>query len=338
MDEEVTFSHKDSEYLLRISKGRPNGPARRLIEIQNGKRVFVRTSQTLLAILDVLTRDDTPHRVVTNEELMAALWPEKKAWDTGALRTQITNFRRRFGDSGPTGTERTFLFEERGHGYCLVVPFKRRPITDSPLRAGTEHKDRWDQKLFDWIIDRITPANDGQPDLRLMSSMFFDATDIDMHNLLTRGLAVQVLTMNPANQELMYARYGARKDEFELPLGALQRKLNKQIQRFERDFDKAKKDVEAWTSGGGAGRLKVSRPKPDLDVKVSDVMPVGFLCLTRRVCVVSLMPAHTNYKEAQMLIGDNHSQLWKDMNMDWQERWNARPFVKAVADGWTGPS
>jgi hypothetical protein len=113
--------------------------------------------------------------------------------------------------------------------------------------------------------------------------------------LQKKGVKVKVLLMDPDNSALMQARFGLRQDG----LG----------------FERAQGDL--------LSDLRSLSTFPNIEVRVTDSMPCGFVAHSKERVVLGIMPSHASYVVGPMIESCADSRLWRMLEEDWNIRWNA---------------
>jgi DNA-binding winged helix-turn-helix (wHTH) protein len=275
-----------------------------------------------LAHLDYLAK--RPHKIVLKREITAALWRDDPNGG-GSVDKHISMLRKALKDNDPNHSDKPARFIEtyRGTGYKFLCEPKMIPRPSDGASQGSEAftsasrlYSEWDQRLFFDLLDEVESAGprDGedQGDLRILSSLFHDVMDLQLHKLLLKDRHIKIVVMNPANRALIRSRYKLRQD-FELP-GMLPER-------------KALKDLRQQIAQLTALPRKVRAEKRDcrgtIEVRVSDLMPCGFLILTRNRALLGAMLADRSYVEGGPMIDvkPQDSTLWEMLNADWRARW-----------------
>jgi hypothetical protein len=170
--------------------------------------------------------------------------------------------------------------------------------------------EKWVQARLYARLNTTKPAGqesikDSGGDLRISTTFFIDYFGLREDVLLAlreKGASVKILLMNPDNPALMQARFGLRKDG----LG----------------FDRAKGDL--------LSDMHSLEDFPNIEVRVSDSMPCGFVAHSNEWAVVGLMPAHASYVTGPMIETSSNSRLWSMLHEDWKVRWGAAKHYEPV--------
>jgi hypothetical protein len=175
-------------------------------------------------------------------------------------------------------------------------------VRERPDR-GLTIQDKWDMPTLYRLMKRIEPtdvenARVGEADLRIVTTFFIDYFGLREEVLLalkSKGVRIQILLMNPANDSLLDARFELRQDDL-------------MTERARRDL---LSDLDALS--------KFS----NIEVRLSDSMPCGFVAQCKEWTVVGLMPAQASYVAGPMIEAPTGSHLWDTLHEDWTLRWNA---------------
>ena len=98
----------------------------------------------------LITLVDRAGEVVSKSELIAKVWPDVTV-EEGTLRVHLSALRKALGDGE---SERKFITNVQGRGYCFVMPVTRQTVS-GPYRGFSQAKTAFDGKLSDvapWVI------------------------------------------------------------------------------------------------------------------------------------------------------------------------------------------
>ena len=75
-----------------------------------------------------------------------------------------------------------------------------------------------------------------------------------------------------------------------------------------------------------------------IEVLVSDLMPCGFVALSKTTVVSGIFPAEEYYSEGPMITASRNSSVWEMYDSDWKARWgDAMSKAKSSTRRATGP-
>ena len=188
-----------------------------------------------------------------------------------------------------------------------------------PAPAAPEPK-LWDSDVFNKLLAEVEPANDGKADLRIVSSLFHNIFNLGLDKPLSRNCQVEILVMNPAKEDLVRSRYKLRTDFARgdrTPVEKAMDDLKEQILHLPQL-------PQMLRLNGGS-----------VAVRVSDIMPCGFLAMTRKQAILGTMLAHLPYDRGGPMIAitSENMQLWHLLEADWEARWaDAKDPSQAVVE------
>lgn len=263
--------------------------------------------------------------------------PTRIAWHRLADETPILNFRiLTYRENG--GTEKTEEVLFGGSRYAsesneavfksrdprVVQEFKdlyemlsrsAKRVTSSALRAhlnrgaaiASEIHEKWEQSRLYALMNQIEPANreneNPEGDLRISTSFFIDYFGLREDVLLPlreKGARIKVLLMDPDNIPLIEARFGLRRDGL--------------------DAVRAKPDL--------LSDIRSLSEFKNIELRVSDSMPCGFVVHSKDWAVVGLMPAQSSYVTGPMIETAAGTRTWNVLQEDWNVRWSAaKPYA-----------
>lgn len=174
-------------------------------------------------------------------------------------------------------------------------------VRERPNR-GLTIQDKWDMPTLYKLMKRIesfgAERGPGNVELRISTSFFIDYFGLREEVLLplnSKGVRIQILFMNPDNHSLLDARFGLRQDDL--------------------ITDRARHDL--------LSDLRALSKFPNVEVRVSDSMPCGFVAQCAEWAVLGLMPSQASYVTGPMIQAPAGSHLWETLHQDWNLRWNA---------------
>ena len=189
-------------------------------------------------------------------------------------------------------------------------------VPSSTLRASfirgaaitsTVH-DKWEQAKLYKLMNSIQPAPEGadgyeEGDLRISTSFFIDYFGLREDALIPlrdKKARVKVLLMNPDNPALIEARFGLRRDGL--------------------DAVSAKPDL--------LSDIRRLSEFGNVEVRVSDSMPCGFVVHSKEWAILGLMPAQSSYVTGPMIETATGTRMWNVLADDWKLRWAAaKPYA-----------
>jgi hypothetical protein len=165
----------------------------------------------------------------------------------------------------------------------------------------------WDDKYFLKVLSDVTRGDDrgeqeDEEDVRITTTAFSSGAfpeDI-LSDLVHSGVRVKVILMNPESVELIRSRNQGRTDG-ETKEGAIEA-IRHQIERLSN---------------------KRVFPEERFSLRLSDLMPVGFVLHTKEKAIMGLMLAHTSFVRGPMIEVDSTQTLWRMLKEDWKVRWSA---------------
>jgi hypothetical protein len=183
---------------------------------------------------------------------------------------------------------------------------------NQPADAAFRILPNWRQGIFNELLSKVDRGMEGveeenRGDLWIVTSFVINWSDLRsrLMECLARGVRIKVLFMNPYNTPLMSARFGIREDGITVEDAA------EELIRQLRWLAALPADVEK-ESGVCNGTL---------EVRVSELMPSGFVAHSKDWAVFGLMPARASYAEGLMVLIDPNAEPWKKIDADWKARW-----------------
>ena len=186
-----------------------------------------------------------------------------------------------------------------------------RPVLNDPFMQ------KWSSARFYELLSQVRAAGDRHSaqhgDVRILTSFFIDITAITpvIQQMLERGVRFQICLMNPDNRDLLYARFALRKD------GNLPEHARSQILRQVKVLTELPERMRDCTGA--------------IQVRVSDLMPCGFVFHTRESIVFGLMPIEWSYEVGPMIRVSADSETGKVLSDDWNARWAAAKCLELKA-------
>lgn len=268
--------------------------------------------------------------------------PTRVAWHQLSDETPILNFRiLTYRDNGATGKSDEVLFG--GSRYAIesneavfksrdprvVQEFKdlyemlsksAKRIPSSAVRAhfsrgaaiASEIHEKWEQARLYALMNQIEPVSTDKElqegDLRICTSFFIDYFGLREDALLPlrqKGARIKILLMNPENDALIEARFGLRCDGL--------------------NTARARQDL--------VSDIRSLAEFKNIEVRVSDSMPCGFVVHSKDWAIVGLMPAQSSYVTGPMVETAAGTRTWNVLREDWNARWTAaKPYVLPVRE------
>jgi hypothetical protein len=164
----------------------------------------------------------------------------------------------------------------------------------------------WENSRFLKILSEVQPSNDkdiqavDKEDVRISTTGFSSFPEDELLSLIHRGVRIKILMLNPERTEIVRARNEGRTDG-EKEAHALNA-IYTQIDRL-------------------SNHQKF--PKEKISLKVSNLMPFGFVLHTREKAVLGLLWSMCSYTRGPMIEIDSTEKLWKTLKDDWNVRWAA---------------
>jgi DNA-binding winged helix-turn-helix (wHTH) protein len=271
-DVDLVFSVSDSgpEFRLEI---RSHGTPLTLTCIERGVETVVSELGPLtLRLLQHLVTN--PGAVLTHKDLRRALWGEDH--EGGDIGRHVSFLRVALRD---TQKPRRFIARHFRSGYEFLCTPKviQRPPNHNPAKtartisASPRLHEKWNKHVFLDVLDEVQNGDGAakqEGDLRIVSSLFHDVMDLGLQELLLNGKHIKILVMNPKNIGLIRARYSRhRKDFGNYPERKALKDLKEQIGQLSRL--------------PGDLRAETGDCRGSIEVRVSNIMPCGFLVLSR---------------------------------------------------------
>ena len=187
---------------------------------------------------------------------------------------------------------------------------------DRNSASGVSIQEKWVQNNLYSILNNIEPCGEDaglntDGDLRILTTFFIDYFGLREDVLIPlqkKGVKINMLLSNPDNLALLQARFALRKDG----LG----------------FERAKGDL--------LSDLRSLSTFSNIEVRVTDSMPCGFVAHSKEWAVMGLMPSHASYVAGPMIEASANSRLWKMLEEDWNTRWKtAKVYQPAGAPSLT---
>jgi AhpD family alkylhydroperoxidase len=180
---------------------------------------------------------------------------------------------------------------------------------------------RWQQEEYYKFLRAIEREGEGEEyerrgDLRILTGSLIDLQGLGLvlADLFKKRVRVKLLMMDPGNDALLDARYSRRKD-------------NRTVQKVKAEFAEQLVDLTM------AGSPLVPNEKELLEVRVSGLMPCGFVAHTADAALMGIMPAHWSYLVSPMIHVPRETHLWSVLDEDWRTRWNSGAPLTALAKG-----
>lgn len=189
--------------------------------------------------------------------------------------------------------------------------FARLPSVE---KKAVRIKERWDDSRFTELLRHVEPTTDPKGDLFIVTSFFINESSLraETKRCLDRGVRIKILVMNPNNASLMHARFGLRIDRF----------------TPERATQESRKQMEWLKALPGEMRNSKGGCNGSLVVRMSDIMPSGFVVHCRKWSVIGVMPARESYEEGPMIEADPETDLWASIDADWNAKWRKSKVPK----------
>ena len=166
---------------------------------------------------------------------------------------------------------------------------------------------KWSQMKLYSLLSQVSHGADikakEEGDVRILTTFFIDFEELTpwLEKLLKNGVHFKILLANPENEALIRSRFEIRKDG-NTPEEA-RRTLEKQI----RILTALPGSLDDCTGS--------------LVVKVSDLMPCGFVVQSRSWMLCGMMPCEWSYVIGPMIKVEPGMEMWKMLTDDWKSRW-----------------
>ena len=177
-----------------------------------------------------------------------------------------------------------------------------RDRLDRNNATGVSIQEKWEQKNLYALLNRTESCADANSkadgDLRILTTFFIDYFGLREDVLIPlqkKGVKIKMLLTNPDNPALLRSRFGLRQDG----LG----------------FERAQGDL--------LSDLRSLSAFSNIELRVSDSMPCGFVAHSKEWAVMGIMPAHASYVVGPMIEACSNSRLWTMLEEDWNTRWKA---------------
>jgi DNA-binding winged helix-turn-helix (wHTH) protein len=182
----------------------------------------------------------------------------------------------------------------------------RLPLTTYAANKGHEPIrvwEKWNQGRFD---DLLTQVRNGDT-LHVVTTYFVNESGLrsKIEECLLRAVRIKMLVLDVTNQPLIDARFAARIDGFTPSKAAASSR--QQVQLLRKLPGELKKSVGKCTG--------------TIEIRISNLMPSGFVVHCSSWAVVAMMPARESYTKGFMLEIDPGTDLWTTINLDWKARW-----------------
>jgi Transcriptional regulatory protein, C terminal len=230
-------------------------------------------------------------------DILKALWPSASP---DIIDTHVHSLRKALLEDDPKNPRFIETLPKRGYRFLPKV------LREGDL-GGIEVFGEWNRARFYELLGSVErgPEHD-HDDLRIVTTGFNQGiSELDLTGLLRRHVRVKILMMNPENDALISARYSLRKDK---PKPRALRELREQIAEIE----SLSKKYPPATSG---------EPKGMLELRLSDIMPAGFMVHSREWALLGVFLAHDTYAAGPMLEIRSDIELWERLRADWDARW-----------------
>ena len=242
---------------------------------------------------------ERPDKVLLKPDILNALWPEATP---SIVDTHVSALRNVLLNDEPAHPR--FIETVTGHGYRFMLQVER----DGEL-GGVEAFALWSRPRFYELLESARRGpEDEREDLRIVTTGFNQGvSELDLNGLLRRHVRVKILMMNPENEALIDSRYSLREDK---PKPRALRELKEQIAEIER---LAKIYPPA----------KPPQRKGSLELRLSDIMPAGFMVHGKEWALLGIFLANDTYAAGPMLEIRADTELWERLRADWDARWKA---------------
>lgn len=274
----------------------------------------LKVQQRCLEVLEQLL-DQPPNTIISEGHINQKLWGnlEKR----GNVPTHICMLRDVLND--PDKRHPRFIKNAHGEGYSFVAEVDRtyrpanQPVQAPPIDTMAHVYPDWEQ--FDHLLGSVrrgseTKHDNDYGDLRIVTLGFRAgaAPEDVFERLLEKGVRIKILLTNPKRLDLITARTALRfKGDGETSQGAIQA---------------IKDQVSRLTALSRAARRKKGC-RGTLDLRLSDLMPCGFVAHSGQWALLGLFFATSSYGRGPMIEVPHHTVLWEALGRDWIDRWDA---------------
>lgn len=310
-DADVIFAAPDSNIEFRLEVRSQGTPFKLLCGVEEVRGLGPLTLRLLKCL--VLNAGS----VVTHDLIRREVWNGDSSGDPGR---HVSFLRDALDDKGDPPT---FIKGHFAKGYeflCRPTVVPRSPSTTGTklhvVSARPELYENWHphaSHAFLNLLEEIhgdAAGDSREGDLKIVSSLFHDVMDMGLQDLLLRGKHIKIIVMNPKNQALIRSRYSRhRKDFGPHP----DRKALSDLKRQIRELTQMPIDLS-----GESGQCHGT-----VELRVSDIMPPGFMVLSKRRALLGAMLAHRSYNRGGPAVDvrPEHTELWQLLNADWKARW-----------------
>lgn len=283
---------------------------RHLTLFRNGTPVEKVTQQTLVFLRYLAKRSE---QRLFEEDILHDLW--RVSTDPSIVEKYVSLVRRTaLGDTD--NLQERFIGTQHKHGYT----FKGKVISEGELDT-IEPFSKWDRtRFYDLIDDLKRSREEKEIDLRILTTAISAGSqELDLERLLSRGVRIRVLILDPDNEVLFNARHALRTDKKDM--GRLRRELTEQIGELEGFARKYPVPPEGE---------EMKKPRGTLEYRFLNSMPCGSVFLARAWALLGIFLAHKSYVEGPMFEIQSESEAWKQLRRDWRSRWGQDEYEPEI--------
>lgn len=273
------------------SQGQPH------LKLLQGRHEVKEVARRTLELLRYLLQ--RPKRDLLESDIFDAVWPEEA--DENNVEKHISFARAALSDD-PKNPRFIATLPRRGYRFLVDVQSKG---DIGRVQVFAE----WSRARFYELLGTVERGSEqDRDDLRIVTTGFNQGiSELDLTGLLRRNVRVSILMMNPQNDALVDARYSLREDK---PKPRALRELKEQIAEIDQLSGKFRQSGSA-------------EPKGSLELRLSDIMPCGFMVHSKEWALLGIFLANDTYASGPMLEIRSDSELWKKLHSDWNARWKA---------------
>lgn len=161
---------------------------------------------------------------------------------------------------------------------------------------------KWSPRRLLECLGKLSRNDEDTEDLRIVTTGLAPSwQELHYEEHLDRGICIRIVMMDPKSEALMRAKYGLRRDKYNLEMAKLD--FRNQIDYLE----------------GVISRF----PSDALQVRLSSAMPSTLIFHSRDWALFGTFPAQGSYALGPMIeTAETASPLWGTLYEDWKVRWD----------------